>query len=73
MNLIDKIEEIVNGRKYGFTVKYFKNWIILSVPEDVEDNKVKFALYYFDKDTLILSKKVYEKSLSVIGKTLKPY
>lgn len=73
MTLIDKIEEIVNERKYGFTVKYFKNWIILSVPEDVGDNKVKFALYYFEKGTLILSKKIYEKALSVIGKTLKNY
>lgn len=70
MTLLEKIEEILNDRKYGFTVRYHKDWVLLNVPEDTENNKIKFAIYYFNKDTLILRKKVYENSLSAIGKTL---
>lgn len=70
MTLLEKIEEILKDRKYGFTVRYHRDWVLLNVPEDTENNKIKFAIYYFNKDSLILYKKIYEKALSVIGKTL---
>lgn len=61
VTLLDKIEDILKEGKFGFNVSYMRNWAILRTKETVSENSFRYVIYYFDRDSQVLIKKVNEK------------
>lgn len=70
MNIFDKIEELLS-KEYKFEINYFKNFIVLRSIEVDEDGKSRSIIYYFDKVSKLLIKRVVEKGLRCISISLK--
>lgn len=70
ITLLDKIEDILKEGKYGFNVSYMRNWSILRTQETVSENSFRYVIYYFDRDSKFLLKKVNERKLGAIANRL---
>lgn len=71
ITLLDKIEDILKEDKFGFTVRYMRKWVILRTQEIVSENTFRYVIYYFDRDSQVLIKKVNERNLGVIANWLR--
>lgn len=70
ITLLDKIEDILKEDKFGFTVRYMRKWVILRTQEIVSENTFRYVIYYFDRDSKFLIKKVNERKLGAIANSL---
>lgn len=70
ITLLDKIEDILKEDKFGFTVRYMRKWVILRTQETVSENSFRYVIYYFDRDSKFLIKKVNERKLGAIANRL---
>lgn len=70
ITLLDKIEDILKEDKFGFTVRYMRKWVILRTQEIVSENTFRYVIYYFDRDSKFLIKKVNERKLGAIANGL---
>lgn len=70
VTLLDKIEDILKEDKFGFTIRYMRKWIILRTQEIVSENTFRYVIYYFDRDSKFLLKKVNERKLGAIANGL---
>lgn len=70
ITLLDKIEDILKEDKFGFTVRYMRKWVIIRTQEIVSENTFRYVIYYFDRDSKFLIKKVNERKLGAIANGL---
>lgn len=70
ITLLDKIEDILKEDKFGFTISYMRKWVILRTQEIVSENTFRYVIYYFDRDSKFLIKKVNERKLGAIANGL---